>query len=83
MNTARFELLIPGKPVPNGRSRHRANGHHYTPARTTEYRQRVQATWMAAGRPSVGDDLFALSASFYRFTGRAADLRSAQAMVGV
>jgi crossover junction endodeoxyribonuclease RusA len=69
----RFELTVPGEPVPNARARAGAHG-HYTPRRTVEYRERVQATWMVAGRPSLGDAPFVLSASFYRSSRRECDL---------
>jgi crossover junction endodeoxyribonuclease RusA len=57
-------LTVPGKPVPLQRSRTRG-GRHYLPARSRVYRETVQAAWLAAGRPSLGDAPFALSARFY------------------
>jgi Holliday junction resolvase RusA-like endonuclease len=70
---SRFDLVVPGEPVPNARARRGAHG-FYTPKRTSEYRERVQAAWLLAGRPSLGSQAFAVSAQFYRFSRRAADL---------
>ncbi|MGA9315925.1 MAG: RusA family crossover junction endodeoxyribonuclease [Solirubrobacteraceae bacterium] len=57
-------LVIRGRPVPLQRSR-TSSGRHYLPARSKTYRLLVQAEWMAAGRPSLGDAPFAMSARFY------------------
>ena len=59
-----IKLTIPGKPVPLQRSR-TAKGRHYLPRRSGAHRQLVQAEWLAAGRPSLGDSPFVLSARFY------------------
>jgi len=69
----RLELVIPGEPIPNARARRGRSG-WYTPAATTEYRERVRQTWMIAGRPSLGALPFAVSAQFYRAGRRVADL---------
>lgn len=60
----RVSLVIPGGPVPLQRSRTQ-RGRHYLPARSKTYRLVVQAEWMAAGRPSLGDARFAASMRFY------------------
>jgi crossover junction endodeoxyribonuclease RusA len=60
----RIRLVIPGVPVPLERSR-TARGSHYLPPRSREYRDRAQAAWMAAGRPSLGDVPLVLVARFY------------------
>jgi len=59
-----MKLIVPGRPVPLQRSRTR-NGHHYLPARSKAYQELVQTYWMAAGRPSLGDAPFCMSAQFY------------------
>lgn len=59
-----LKVTIPGRPVPLQRSRTRA-GRHYLPKRSRVYREMVQAEWLAAGRPSLGDAPFTLSARFY------------------
>jgi Holliday junction resolvase RusA-like endonuclease len=64
LKQARLSLVIPGRPVPLQRSRTQG-GRHYLPARSKTYRLLVQAEWMVAGRPSLGDAQFALSARFY------------------
>lgn len=74
MNVDRFELTVAGEPIPNARARRGQGGHFYTPERTIEYRARVQAAWMAAGRPTIGTSRFVISALFYRSSARAADL---------
>jgi crossover junction endodeoxyribonuclease RusA len=56
-------FTVRGKPVPLQRSRTRA-GRHYLPKRSRDYRSLVQAEWLAAGRPSLGDSPFTLSARF-------------------
>jgi crossover junction endodeoxyribonuclease RusA len=61
---ARLQLVVLGVPVPLQRSRTQ-RGRHYLPARSTAYRELVQAEWMAAGRPSLGGAPFAMSARFY------------------
>jgi crossover junction endodeoxyribonuclease RusA len=61
--TDRVKLLVPGKAVPLQRSR-TSRGRHYLPPRSRAYRQLVQAEWMAAGRPSLGNAPFTLSARF-------------------
>ena len=60
----RLQLTIPGRAVPLQRSRTRG-GRHYLPARSRAYRELIQGTWLAAGRPSLGDRPFACSARFY------------------
>jgi Holliday junction resolvase RusA-like endonuclease len=40
-------------------------GRHYLPKRSKVYRELVQAEWMTAGRPSLGDAPFAASMRFY------------------
>jgi crossover junction endodeoxyribonuclease RusA len=57
-------LTIAGKPVPLQRSR-TSSGRHYLPKRSKTYRETVQAEWMAAGRPALGDVPFAASMRFY------------------
>jgi Holliday junction resolvase RusA-like endonuclease len=69
-----FTLVVPGEPVPNARARRGAQGSFYTPRRTSEHRERIKAEWLLAGRPSLGDAPFAMSASFFRSSRRAADL---------
>jgi crossover junction endodeoxyribonuclease RusA len=64
-----IRLVVTGKPVPLQRSRTRG-GRHYLPARSKAYRELVQASWMEAGRPSLGDALFACSARFYGASSR-------------
>ena len=71
--TDRFELSIPGTPIPTARARRGRSG-WYTPETTLEYRDRVQTAWMLAGRPSLGSASFALSAQFYRASRRPADI---------
>ncbi|MGC2374256.1 MAG: RusA family crossover junction endodeoxyribonuclease [Solirubrobacteraceae bacterium] len=58
------KLVIPGSPIPLQRSR-TSSGRHYLPARSKTYRLVVQAMWMQAGRPSLGDAPFAVSMRFY------------------
>src|ERR1022692_2656420 len=60
----KITLVIPGKPVPLQRSR-TSSGRHYLPPRSKTYRLIVQGEWMAAGRPTLGDAPFTLSARFY------------------
>ncbi len=60
----KIQLVVPGRPVPLQRSR-TSSGRHYLPARSKTYRLLVQAEWMAAGRPSLGDAPFAASMRFY------------------
>lgn len=61
----RFELVVPGEAVPNERARRGAGGRWYTPSATLEYRKRVQAAWLQAGRPSLRAAPVTVSASFY------------------
>lgn len=63
-------LTIEGKPVPLQRSR-TSSGRHYLPARSKAYRELVQASWLAAGRPSLGAAPFTCSARFYGANPRA------------
>ena len=42
-----------------------SRGRHYLPRRSRVYRELVQASWMAAGRPYMGAVPFTLSARFY------------------
>lgn len=44
----RVEFLVPGEPVPKGRPRVLRSGRTYTPARTTEYADRVNEASAAA-----------------------------------
>ncbi len=60
----KIQLVIPGSPVPLQRSR-TSSGRHYLPARSKTYRLLVQAAWMQAGRPSLSDAPFTMSARFY------------------
>jgi len=60
----RVTLTIPGRPIPLGRARV-GGGRHYLPASSRAYRETVQGCWLAAGRPTLGDAPFALSARFY------------------
>jgi crossover junction endodeoxyribonuclease RusA len=62
--------VIPGRPVPLQRSR-TGSGRHYLPPRSKAYRELVQASWMAAGRPSLGAASFTCSARFYGANARA------------
>jgi crossover junction endodeoxyribonuclease RusA len=57
-------LVIVGKPVPLARSR-TSSGRHYLPKRSRDYRTLIQATWMQAGRHSLGDRPFTASMRFY------------------
>lgn len=59
-----IKLTVPGRPVPLGRAR-TAGRRHYLPARSRRFREVVETTWLAAGRPSLGAATFALSARFY------------------
>jgi Holliday junction resolvase RusA-like endonuclease len=59
----RVRLIVQGRPVPLQRSR-TSSGHHYLPKRSRLYRDTVQAVWLEAGRPSLGDAPFTLSARF-------------------
>jgi Holliday junction resolvase RusA-like endonuclease len=72
--TDRFDLVVPGEPVPNARARQGRDGRFYTPAPTGEYRERVRQAWMLAGRPWLGCQPIAVSATFHRASRRAADL---------
>jgi crossover junction endodeoxyribonuclease RusA len=73
--TDRFTLAltIAGEPVPNGRARKGRNG-YYTPSDTREYRERVRQAWLLAGRPCLGSEPIAVSATFHRASRRVADL---------
>lgn len=64
LKQTRVSLTIPGKPVPLQRSRTRS-GRHYLPKRSREYRELVQAEWMRAGRPTLGDANLLVSMRFY------------------
>jgi crossover junction endodeoxyribonuclease RusA len=57
-------LTIAAKPVPLQRSR-TSRGRHYLPKSSRAYRETVQAEWIAAGRPSLGERPFATSMRFY------------------
>jgi Holliday junction resolvase RusA-like endonuclease len=59
-----MQITVPGDPVPLARARV-GNGRHYLPARSVEYRERVQTAWMQAGRPNLGDVPLTVSARFY------------------
>lgn len=59
-----LSITVPGKPIPLQRSR-TSSGRHYLPARSKTYRLLVQATWMQAGRPTLGDTPFTMSARFH------------------
>ena len=58
-------LTVPGAPIPLERARIGKGGRHYLPAKSDEYRQRVQAAWMQSGRPDLGDIRLTVSARFY------------------
>jgi Holliday junction resolvase RusA-like endonuclease len=64
MTTKRVQLTIPGCPIPLQRSRTRS-GKHYLPKHSRAYRETVQGCWLEAGRPSLGDVSFSMSARFY------------------
>ena len=72
--TDRFDLVLDGEPVPNARARRGRDGRFYTPAATAAYRERVRQAWMIAGRPCLGLEPLAVSATFYRASRRRADL---------
>jgi crossover junction endodeoxyribonuclease RusA len=59
-----LRVVVPGVPVPLQRSRTRS-GHHYLPKRSRLYRELVRTSWMASGRPELGDAPFTMSARFY------------------
>lgn len=61
--TQTVALVIVGKPVPLQRSR-TSSGRHYLPARSRAYRSLIQTTWLAAGRPTLGDRPFTASLRF-------------------
>src|SRR5664280_1092442 len=58
-------LTVPGAPIPLERARIGKGGRHYLPAKSVEYRQRVQAAWMQSGRPSLGNTPLAASMRFH------------------
>ena len=62
--TARLQLVVPGAPVPLERARV-GRGRHYLPAKSREFRERIQAAWMQAGRVNLGAGPLACSARFY------------------
>lgn len=63
--TNRVGFTVAGDPVPLARYRHRrGGGKPYLPARSGEYRKRVQAAWQAAGRPQLGDAPLAMTLVF-------------------
>lgn len=47
-----LRIEVPGEPVPLARARVTGRG-TYLPARSREYRQRVQTAWLVAGRPRL------------------------------
>lgn len=52
-------LRVPGRPRGKQRPRfNRQTGRAYTPAETVSFEQRVQAEWIAAGRPRLTDGPF-------------------------
>jgi crossover junction endodeoxyribonuclease RusA len=57
-------LVVPGRPVPLQRSR-TSSGRHYLPDRSRAYRSLIQTTWLAAGRPTLGDRPFVAVMRFY------------------
>jgi Holliday junction resolvase RusA-like endonuclease len=65
-----MSIVILGKPVPLQRSR-TSKGRHYLPARSKAYRELVQASWLEAGRPSLGTAPFAAAMCFYGANARA------------
>jgi Holliday junction resolvase RusA-like endonuclease len=62
--SAVVRITAPGDPVPMERARV-GRGRHYLPARSVEYRERIQTAWMCAGRPDLGDAPLTVSARFY------------------
>jgi Holliday junction resolvase RusA-like endonuclease len=62
--SAVVRIAVPGDPVPLERARV-GNGRHYLPARSVEYRERVQTAWMRSGRPDLGDVPLTASMRFY------------------
>ena len=63
-DVARFDVMVPGPPVPCEWARKGRHG-WYTPDATTGYRERIIAAWVADGRPSLGDAPVTVSAVFY------------------
>jgi len=59
------KLTIPAEPQPCHRHRSTRNGRIYPDPRNEHYAKIVQAAWMEAGRPSFGDKLLALGATFW------------------
>lgn len=60
----RLQLIIPGEAIPLERPR-AGRTRSYMGKRSAEYRERIRASWLAAGRPTLGTQAFALSASFH------------------
>ena len=58
-------LTVPGAPVPMERARRGRHGNWYTPANSLEYRDRIQAAWMMAGRPSFDAQPLSINAQVY------------------
>lgn len=61
----KITLTIPGQPVPMERARRGRHGNWYTPANSIEYRERIQAAWMQAGRPSFETQPLSVNAHVY------------------
>lgn len=59
------ELTIPGDPVPLERAGRRPGGGTYLPARSEEFRGRIQAAWLVEGRPRLEDRWLELTVCFY------------------
>jgi Holliday junction resolvase RusA-like endonuclease len=58
-------LIVPGDPVPMERARRGQHGNWYTPAKSIEYRQRIQAAWMLAGRATFDGQPITVCAYVY------------------
>jgi Holliday junction resolvase RusA-like endonuclease len=63
-------FTVPGEPVPMERARRGRHGNWYTPAKSVEYRERIQTAWMQAGRPSF--DAQPVTVCAYVYVGRPA-----------
>jgi Holliday junction resolvase RusA-like endonuclease len=57
-------ITVPGTPIPLQRHR-TGKGRTYLPARSKAYRELVQAAWMQAGRPCLGDAPLVMSMRFH------------------
>lgn len=52
--TAAETIIVPGRAAPLARYRHPRRGKPYLPKTSQEFRQRVQTSWLVAGRPNFG-----------------------------